>query len=171
MKNRIIAFIALCMLLSLPSALFADQILGGLGFPIFPGEPKYDSDRFLINVSFEMEDQWRFSFTDSDFDHKDDSATEIRTQVFGGEKLWFHTIKENLALVGGVGVGLYSVDTEPGSSGFGFGLMATGSARFAITEQIFIDAAIHYRNAAVKVGSDSVNGGYQGLVVSGGFKF
>ena len=171
MKNKIIALFSFFIFLGVPGVILADQIFAGLGMPILPGEADYESERVLLNVAFEKEDQWRFSFTDGDFDDKDDSSNEIRTQIFGGEKLWFHTIKENLALVGGLGAGLYSVDIEPGSSGFAFGLLATGSARFAITEKIFIDAAIHYRNAAVRISGNSVNGGYQGIVVSGGYKF
>lgn len=170
MKNKLITFFSL-MFLVLPGFAFADQGMAGLGMPIQPGEPDYDSERFLINLAFEKEDQFRFSFTDGEFDHEDDSSVKIRTQVFGAEKLWFHTLKENLALVGALGIGLYNVDTKPGSSGWGLGLLATGSARFAITDNIFIDAGIHYRNAAVKVNSNSVNGGYQGIVVSGGYKF
>lgn len=171
MKNKIVALFSVLIFLILPSVTLADQIFAGLGFPILPGEPDYESERFLLNISFEKGDEWRFSFSDGDFNHKDDSSVEVRTQIFSGEKLWFHTLKENLALVGALGAGLYSVDIEPGSSGFGLGLIATGSARFAITEKIFIDTAIHYRNVAVKINSNSVNGGYQGIVVSGGYKF
>jgi hypothetical protein len=171
MRNKIITLFSSLILFGFSGAAMADQLMGGFGFPIQPGEPDFESDRIMVSAAFELQDQWRFSFTDGDFEHKDDSDIEIQTQVFGAEKLWFHKLKDKLALVGGLGAGLFSVDTEPGGSGVAFGLLATGSARFAINDKIFIDAALHYRNAAVKVDSDSVNGGYQGIVVSGGYKF
>ncbi|MCP4751071.1 MAG: hypothetical protein GY866_09270, partial [Proteobacteria bacterium] len=60
-----------------------------------------------------------------------------------------------------------------GSSGSGmaFGLVATGSLRYALDDKMFIGAALHYKNCAVATGSDTADGGYKGLFVNFGMFF
>jgi len=86
--------------------------------------------------------------------------------------MWVHKIDEGFSLIGAFGPGYYSVKTEePSGSGTAFGVLATGTLRFALSDKFFLEGALHYRNVAVKIDDESVNGGYQGLIIGGGYFF
>jgi len=170
-KKLIVAviFSSLCVL---PINLMADQFSFGLGLSTQSGQPNFESDRFPILVAFETITLWRFSFTDTVFKHNDESSTRIKAQIIGAERMWVHEIDEGFTLIGAFGPAYYSVNTEnPSGSGTAIGVMATGTLRFAFSDKLFFDGALHYRNVAVKIDNGSVNGGYQGFVIGGGYFF
>jgi len=172
MIKKLVVTVVLSSLCFLPFNLMADQFSFGVGLSTRSGQPNFETDRFPILVAFETITLWRFSFTDTAFQHEDEASTKIKAQILGAERMWVYEIDDGFSLIGAFGPGYYSVATEkPGGSGIAFGVMATGTLRFALSDNLFLDGALHYRNVAVKIDDESVNGGYQGLVIGGGYFF
>ena len=171
MKKISIAIILLSFCL-LPFHAFANQVLIGAGLTTESGEDKYDTERLPIMIAFETKTLWRFSFTDTAFEHETNTKSKIKGQILGAERMWVHKINDGFALIGGFGPGYFSIKTEePDGSDTAFGIMATGTARFSIGSKIFIEAALHYRNVAVSIKDSSFNGGYQGMLIGLGYFF
>lgn len=171
MKKIVVAimFLSLCVI---PFNLMADQLSFGLGLSTQSGQPDFQTDRFPIMIAFETITLWRFSYTDTAFKHDDDSATKINAKILGAEYMWIYEIEDGFSLIGAFGPGYYSVNTKnPNGSGSAFGVMATGTLRYALSDTLFLDGALHYRNVAVRIDDESVNGGYQGIVIGGGYFF
>ncbi len=69
-KSFLLVFFVL--LTVFPYNAFADQFLFGVGLMTESGQPDYDTDRFPIFVAYESKELWRFSFTNTAYEHKDD---------------------------------------------------------------------------------------------------
>ncbi|MBU3918113.1 hypothetical protein KKA14_21495 [bacterium] len=173
MKKRILALFTYVLLIT-PFALSADQFYGGVGVYPTSGQPNYIVDGITnINVAFEAESLWRFSLTNTSFKHKDEDANKLKSLIFGVERMWVYKVNTGMTVIGAFGPGLFNSTAEGSAddSGTAVGLMATGSFRYAITDKLFVDGAVHYKNVAVKIDEYSVNGGYIGLFVNVGFFF
>jgi len=161
-----------------PNALVADQFFGGVGLNPASGQPNYVADGFMnINLAYESARKslagWRFSYTMTNFKHRNSDTLKIKSQILAAEQLFVAKIKPGLSLIGAFGPGLFITSVESGSSrsGTGIGLSATGSIRFALTRSVFLGAAYHYKNCAVKIDNGTVDGGYQGLYLNVGAFF
>jgi len=151
-------------------SVYADQFYGGLGFGTTPGQPNTEEDRFTLSVAYETKDLWRYSFTDAAFQYIGGGG-EIKSQILGAERLWVYKIKSGFSLIGAFGPGYYMTEIANSGSGSAIGIVATGSLRFAMSAEIFLEASMHYKNAGVSIGNGSVNGGYQGLFFNVGYFF
>ncbi len=172
MIKKIIFTLIFSIFCSLSFNLFADQIVVNVGLSTVSGQPDYETDRFPLMIAFETKTLWRFSFTDTVFKHKDTSSSKIKAQVLGAESMWVYEISNEFSIIGAFGPGYYSVQTEnQDGSGSTFGMMATGTFRFDFSESLFVEGAFHYRNVAVKIDDETVNGGYQGMMIGAGYTF
>ncbi len=170
-KKRFIVA-ALLMFAITPFTIFADQFNFGVGLVTESGEPHYDIGRFPIYLGYESEELWRFSFTNTSFEHENNLANDLEANTLSVERIWVYKIKEGFSLTGGFGPG-YFVAKHNNSEGFGsaFGIVASGTLRFTINDKFFLDGTLHYKNAAVKINDGNVNAGYTGLMVGIGFFF
>jgi len=151
----------------------ADQGFGGLGAVLTSGHPKTAEDRISIHGGYEIKDQWRFSFTNTALKYESTGNYKMSTQILGGEQMWVKRVNEGYALIGALGAGLFltSLSGNVSGSGYAIGLLATGTGRFAISKTLFVDVAIHYRNAGVAIDDYAVDAGYKGLIINLGMLF
>lgn len=162
-----------------PLTLAADQFYGGLGLAPSSGQPKFEADGIMnINLGYETEDfglaGWRFSYTMTNFKHSDNSDVTIKSHIIGAESLFVNKIKSGLTLIGAFGPGLFQSTYDDGNdseTAMDIGLSATGSLRFALSSEMFLSLALHYKNCAVSNDDLSVDGGYQGFFINFGAFF
>ncbi len=168
--KKILSLGVFCCLLS--SQLIGDQFYGGLGVSVTPGESRTEVSRFPISVAYETTGLWRFSYTDTEFKY-DDSSSYLNSTILAAEKMWVNKVKKGFTLIGAFGPGFFSTKNSGNSSGTGtaFGMLATGSLRFALDENSFIQTSFQFKNAAVTLNGSSANAGYQGLFLSYGLFF
>ncbi|MCP4757225.1 MAG: hypothetical protein GY866_40700, partial [Proteobacteria bacterium] len=148
MKGKFL-FLLIVVFSLIPFSASADQFYGGLGLYPSSGQPDFVADGILnINLAYETESLWRLSFTNTSFKHKDEDSVKLKSMIIGAERMWVNKIRPGFTLVGGFGPGVFSTTGEgQGSSGSGmaFGLVATGSLRYALDDKMFIGAALHYK--------------------------
>ncbi len=175
MFKRYSIVIALLVLCFAPMTAMADQFFVDLGLSVTPGQPEYENNRFPIILGYENAKEtnlWRFSYANVDFKHKTQTSYLIQSQIISAERFWVYKIKEGFSLIGAFGPGLFMTTADPVGSGNAFGLVATGTMRFSLTGKFFLEGALHYKNCAVAVSNSLVvDGGYQGLVIGGGYFF
>jgi len=148
----------------------ADQFYGGFGLNSTPGQPNMEENRLPISLAYETKTLWRFSFTDTSYKYTG-AGGDIKSQILCAERIWVYKIRPGFSLIGAFGPGYYMTKQDGLGSGSSIGIAATGSVRYALSEQVFFDAAMHYKNAAVSINSYSVNGGYQGIFLNAGYFF
>lgn len=163
------------ILLFLISALFslsayADQFYGGFGLNSTPGQPNMEENRIPISLAYETKTLWRFSLTDTVYQYTS-SSKALKSQILCAERIWVYKIRPGFSLIGAFGPGYYMTKLDGAGSGSSIGIAATGSVRYAMSEQVFFDAAMHFKNSAVPINDISVNGGYQGLFLNIGYFF
>jgi hypothetical protein len=158
----------------------ADQFYGGMALNPVSGQPDYEADGILNGtVGYETEKfglaGWRFSYSMTNFKHADNSSSKIKSHILAAEVLFVAKVRSGLSLIGAAGPALFLTTTEAknvnDSTALDIGLSTTGSLRFALSDAMFLEVALHYKNCAVSDDDFVVDGGYQGVFLNFGVFF
>lgn len=166
------ALLALSVLLVLGTVAHADQAMVGVTLDANAGEPDFKENRPTLFAAYEAQSTWRFSFTSSEYEHKD-LPLKLDVEILGFERMFVYEMGRNLLLIGAFGPGLFQAKADgfaQDDSGSAVGVLASGSFRIYFGKA-FLDLGYHYRNAAVELADSSVNGGYSGFVGALGLSF
>ena len=150
----------------------ANELYVAAGLSDKAGEPNYHTRRPTLTLAFEAQRAWRFSITSGDYEHRT-KLVDLKTQVYGVERIWFYNMGGNTALMGSFGPGYFQakvVSATTEASGTAFGILASGNLRVYLGKA-YLDLGYHYRNAAVIINKSSFNGGYEALALGTGLRF
>lgn len=162
------------------STVSADQFFGGAALNPVSGQPDYEADGILNGtIGYETEKfglaGWRFSYTMTNFKHTDVSSSKIKSHILAAEVLYVAKIRDGLSLIGAIGPALFQTTVEAEnvdkSTALDIGLSTAGSLRFALSDSLFLEVALQYKNCAVSDDDSVVDGGYQGVFLNFGVFF